>query len=269
MTHRRSRLADWYATNGRHELAWRHTRDRWAVLVSEVMLQQTQVARVADAWPRFVDRFPTAAAAAAAGPGAVIEAWGRLGYPRRARRLWEATCIITTDGWPADLAELPGVGRYTAAALSALVDGVDAPAVEVNIRRVCERIAGRRLTTTQAEAASLRIGRPLHARERVLALMDLGASVCRSRDPRCRACPLHRRCVARGVLADETRHTQTRFEGSFRQRRGQVLARLRTADTADVAELDPDALASLVTDGLAAIDGSVARLPRLPRPQPL
>ena len=91
--------------HGRHDLPWRQTRDRWAVLVSEVMLQQTQVPRVLDAWPAFIARFPTAAAMAAAGPGAVIAAWGRLGYPRRARRLWEAATIIATDGWPDDLAD--------------------------------------------------------------------------------------------------------------------------------------------------------------------
>lgn len=261
MSTRRSLLADWYWSHGRHELAWRDTHDRWAVLVSEVMLAQTQVARVAKVWPSFLDRFPNPAVTAAAGPGAVIMAWGRLGYPRRARRLWESARIITEAGWPDDPSELPGVGRYTAAALLALVDDVDAAAVEVNIRRVCERVAGRRLTTAEAEDESLRLGAPLAGRDRVLALMDLGASVCRARDPRCRDCPLRRRCRSRGALANETRHTQPRFEGSFRQRRGTVLGRLRAVGNAKTAELDGDALASLVADGLATIDGPVARLP--------
>src|SRR6478609_312082 len=96
-------LARWYAANGRHGLPWRHTRDRWAVLVSEVMLQQTQVARVRDAWPDFIERFPTPGVMADATAGEVIAEWGRLGYPRRARRLWEAATRIDADGWPADL----------------------------------------------------------------------------------------------------------------------------------------------------------------------
>jgi A/G-specific adenine glycosylase len=129
-------LAEWYAAHGRHELPWRADRDRWSVLVSEVMLHQTQVARVAAAWTPFIARFPDAAAMAAAGPGAVIEAWGRLGYPRRARRLWEAAVHVTQHGWPDDLTQLPGVGRYTAGAVRCQADGVDVPAVDVNIRRV-------------------------------------------------------------------------------------------------------------------------------------
>ena len=103
-------LARWYREHGRHELPWRASRDRWTVLVSEVMLHQTQVPRVAAVFDAFMAEFPTPEAMAAAGPGPVI-AWGRLGYPRRARRLWEAAVRITAEGWPDDLAELPGVGR--------------------------------------------------------------------------------------------------------------------------------------------------------------
>jgi A/G-specific adenine glycosylase len=261
VTERRGRLAAWYARHGRHDLPWRRTRDRWAVLVSEVMLQQTQVARVAAAWEPFMARFPTPRAMAGASPGAVITAWGRLGYPRRARRLWEAARAIDAAGWPAEYATLPGVGRYTAGALGALVDGADVPAVEVNIRRVVERVAGRRLTVAGAEAASLLVGRGLAPRDRVLALMDVGAILCRPRDPGCGSCPLQPRCTARGALIDETRTRQGRFEGSFRQRRGRVLHRLRDATTVAQAELDPDALASLVADGLATVDGDLARLP--------
>jgi A/G-specific adenine glycosylase len=254
-------LAAWYEHHGRHDLPWRHTRDRWAVLVSEVMLQQTQVGRVRAAWPLFMARFPTPHAAATAGPGAVIAAWGRLGYPRRARRLWEAAWVIDARGWPDDRTELPGVGRYTAGALAALVDGQDAPAVEVNIRRVVERVAGRRLPTAAAEAESMRLGRGLAPRDRVLALMDVGARLCRPRDPGCGECPLRRRCRARAPLAGETRPRPAPFEGSFRQRRGRVLDRLRAGEAAPAAELDADALASLVVDGLATVDGDLARLP--------
>jgi A/G-specific adenine glycosylase len=256
------RLGGWYRTAGRHDLPWRQTHDRWAVLVSEVMLQQTQVARVLDAWPAFITRFPTPEATAAAGPGALITAWDRLGYPRRARWLWHAATIITEHGWPDDLTELPGVGRYTAGAVRAVADGVDVPAIEVNVRRVVERVAGRRLSTTEAEAESVRLGRGLSARDRLLALMDVGALLCRPRAAACSACPLRRRCASRGPLADETRHHRAPFEGSFRQRRGRVLARLRTEPSVALDGLDAEALSSLVGDGLAVVTGRTATLPR-------
>jgi A/G-specific adenine glycosylase len=254
-------LAGWYAEHGRHDLAWRATRDRWPILVSEVMLQQTQVPRVAEAWPAFIARFPTAAAMATVAPGAVITEWGRLGYPRRARRLWEAACIIATDGWPADLTALPGVGRYTAGAILAQADNADVPAVEVNIRRVVERCAGSALSERDAEAAMVKLARPLRGRDRLLALMDVGAVLCRPSAPRCSECPLRRRCATRGERADERRSRQPAFAGSFRQRRGVVMARLRASRAVSVADLDPEALASLVADGLAVVRGTRATLP--------
>jgi len=281
----RAPLAAWYACHGRHHLPWRATRDRWAVLVSEVMLQQTQVGRVAAVWPGFMDRFPTPEAMAAAGAGEVIAAWGTLGYPRRARRLWEAAGQIATTGWPADLTDLPGVGRYTAEAIRAQVDGHDAPAIETNIRRVVERRAGRTLSPAETAAASRDAGHPLTGRDRLLALMDIGAVLCRPRAPRCPDCPLEPGCAtaaaidagcpaepsAVGSAADSPppqahwsalgrRPRQPAYEGSFRQRRGQVLAQLREGPRPS-AELDAAALAALVEDGLAVTDGRLARLP--------
>ena len=254
-------LARWYEQHGRHDLEWRGTRDPWAILVSEVMLHQTQVPRVAATYAAFLARFPTPEAMADAGPGAVIEAWGRLGYPRRARRLWDAAVRISTDGWPDDLTELPGVGRYTAGAVRSQSDDEDVPAVEVNVRRVVERVAGRRLTEREAEAEMVRVGRPLRGRDRLLALMDVGALVCRPHEPRCPACPLRRRCTTKGELEHEAeRPRQAPFDGSFRQRRGVVLGRLRAGPT-PVELLDTDALGSLVRDGLATIDSGLARLP--------
>jgi len=253
-------LADWYAAHGRHDLLWRRTRDRWAILVSEVMLHQTQVQRVAAVFEGFMGRFPTPEAMADAGPGAVITAWGRLGYPRRARRLHDAAVVLRDHGWPDDLTTLPGVGRYTAAAVVAQADDVDVPAIEVNIRRVAERVSGGQLTERAAEEATVRIGRPLRGRDRLLALMDVGAVLCRPREPRCTECPLRRRCATRAPLPDETRHRQPAFAGSFRQRRGVILARLRSAPV-PVDELDADALASLVSDGLAVVRCGRARLP--------
>jgi A/G-specific adenine glycosylase len=257
-------LARWYRKHGRHDLIWRATRDRWAILVSEVMLHQTQVARVLDAYPAFMTRFPTVEAAAAAGPGALIEAWGRLGYPRRARRLWEAADFVVAKGWPTDLAELPGVGRYTAAAIAAQVDDVDVVGIEVNIRRVCERVRGEPLSDREAEVEAVSIAGSLRGRDRLLALMDLGALLCTARNPLCDECPLETECLTRGVLAHETKHRQSRFEGSFRQRRGIVLARLREGSAA-TESLDGEALASLLDDGLAEITRGRAHLPRSPR----
>jgi A/G-specific adenine glycosylase len=231
------------------------------------MLQQTQVGRVAEVWTGFMARFPTPEAMAAAAPGEVIGAWGTLGYPRRARRLWEAAGRITAAGWPEELSDLPGVGRYTAEAVAAQVDGADAPAVETNIRRVVERRAGRVLSPSEAAAASREAGHPLTGRDRLLALMDIGAVLCRPRTPRCGECPLSPGCAT--AASDDPalfaaplgrRPRQAAYEGSFRQRRGRVLALLR-AGPHPAAALDGVALATLVDDGLAAIDGPLARLP--------
>jgi A/G-specific adenine glycosylase len=253
-------LTRWYQENGRHDLPWRATRDRWHVLVSEVMLHQTQVPRVVPAYLSFVERFPTPAAAVAAGPGAVIAEWGRLGYPRRARWLHDAAVVIERDGWPDDLIALPGVGRYTAAAIAAQVDDADRVGIEVNIRRVCERVAGCALSEREAESEAVEIARPLRGRDRLLALMDVGATICTARNPGCERCPLVSQCATRGTLTGETKHRQARYEGSFRQRRGMVMARLREGSVRTI-ELDGEALASLLDDGLAEVTRGRARLP--------
>jgi A/G-specific adenine glycosylase len=224
------------------------------------MLHQTQVARVAAVYDDFLAQFPTPKAMADAGPGAVITAWGRLGYPRRARRLWEASVIVAAHGWPDDLTALPGVGRYTAGAVAAEADDADVPAVDVNVRRVVERVHGRRLTITEAECAMVEVASPLRARDRLLALMDVGALLCRPRNPRCSDCPLRRRCATRGPLADDRRSRQPPFLGSFRQRRGRVMERLREGSVR-ANDVDADALASLVDDGLAVVEDGTASLP--------
>jgi A/G-specific adenine glycosylase len=260
-----SALARWYREHGRHALPWRQSRDRWTVLISEVMLHQTQVPRVATVFDAFMAEFPTPAVTAAAGPGAVIIAWGRLGYPRRARWLWEAAVRIAEDGWPQDLSELPGVGRYTAAAVAAQVDDDDRVGIEVNIRRVCERVRGTRLTDREAEACVRELGAGLKPRDRLLAMMDLGATVCTARAPSCDRCPIVARCATRGTHADETKHKQARYAGTFRERRGIVMAQLRAGPVA-AAELDGEVLASLLDDGLAEVTRGRAHLPRRPRP---
>jgi len=257
-------LARWYREHGRHGLAWRASRDRWTILVSELMLQQTQAPRVAAVFDGFIEEFPTPAAMAGAGPAPVISAWGRLGYPRRARWLWEAAVQITEHGWPDDLSELRGVGRYTAAAVAAQADGHDRIGIEVNIRRVCERVCGNQLSDADSEACARALTSRMSPRDRLLALMDLGATVCTARTPYCDACPIRSRCATRGTHDRETKHRQARYEGSFRQRRGNVMARLRSGPVAAV-ELDGEVLASLIDDGLAEVTRGRAHLPRPPQ----
>jgi A/G-specific adenine glycosylase len=160
------------------------------------------------------------------------------------------------------------------------VDGQDAPAIETNIRRVVERRAGRSLTPSEAAAASRTAGRPLSGRDRLLALMDIGAVLCRPRQPRCPECPLKPGCATAAVVVAAgdppaggsgsptaavdpdlgRRPRQAPYEGSFRQRRGRVMAELRSGPRPS-ADLDAAALASLIEDGLATLDGRLARLP--------
>jgi A/G-specific adenine glycosylase len=233
-------LLAWYSRNGR-ELPWRHTRDPYAILVSEVMLQQTQVERVVPRWVAWLERWPSAAALAAASGADVIRAWQGLGYNRRALNLHRAAQVVAASGWPEDLTQLPGVGRYTAAAVANFAFGVDVLPVDVNVQRIQERTGaafGGRATQ---------------------ALFDLGATICLARIPRCDACPLAEPCPSRGMRAEPLRK-QSRFEGSFRQRRAQTLRLV--ADTArPLDDLDADAVASLARDGLVHVSGGTVSLP--------
>ena len=172
-------LLDWYAAEGR-DLPWRRTRDPYAILVSEVMLQQTQVDRVVPRYVRWLERWPTAEALAAAPRSEVIREWQGLGYNRRAVNLHRAAERIAEVGWPDDLTELPGVGPYTGDAVARFALDADVLPVDVNVARVIERTGGR-------------FG-PASAH----ALMDLGATVCLARIPRCDSCPLAERCPSRG-----------------------------------------------------------------------
>src|SRR5207248_2409743 len=175
----RESLLAWFVAHGR-DLPWRRTRDPHAILVSEVMLQQTQVDRVVPRYLAWLERWPTAEALAAASPAEVIRAWQGLGYNRRALHLHRAAQRIAADGWPDDLTELPGVGRYTADAIACFALGRDVLPVDTNVARVRER------TARDFDAACAQ------------ALMDLGATVCLARVPRCEACPLAAGCPSRG-----------------------------------------------------------------------
>ena len=234
-------LLGWFAEHGR-DLPWRRTRDPYAILVSEVMLQQTQVERVIPRYLAWLERWPTASALAAASPADVIREWQGLGYNRRGLNLHRAAQRIAVDGWPDDLTELPGVGPYTAAAVGNFALGRDVLPVDTNVSRIEERT---RLSFSPAAGQ---------------ALMDLGATVCLARIPRCGVCPLSAGCPSRGKRYEPLRK-QSRFEGSFRQRRAQTLRLVAESERA-LSELDREAVQSLAQDGLVQVEASIVALPR-------
>ena len=205
------------------------------------MLQQTQVERVVRRYLAWLERWPTVEALAAAPAADAIREWQGLGYNRRALNLHRAATRIAAGGWPDDLTELPGVGRYTADAVACFAFGRDVLPVDVNVRRVQER-SGAEFTAAAAQA-----------------LMDLGATVCLARIPRCGACPLAGECPSRGLRFEPARR-QGPFEGSFRQRRAATL-RLVADATRDVSELDSEAVAALARDGLVRVDDGRVSLP--------
>ena len=235
-----SRLLHWFAAHGR-DLPWRHTRDPYAILVSEVMLQQTQVERVVPRYLAWLERWPTVEALASASPADVIREWQGLGYNRRGLNLHRAACVIADGGWPDDLTQLPGVGPYTSAALRCFAFGEDVLPVDVNVERV------RRRTGAHFDSAAAQ------------ALMDLGAMVCLARVPRCETCPLATGCPSRGVR-DEPARKQGPFDGSFRQRRATTL-RLVADEPRQLDALDDEAVRSLERDGLVVIADGLVALP--------
>ena len=232
-------LVNWFGRHGR-ELPWRGTRDPYAILVAEVMLQQTQVSRVVPRYLEWLARWPDVESLAAASPADAIRAWQGLGYNRRALNLHRAARLVTAQGWPDDLTELPGVGPYTAAAIGNFAFGRPVLPVDVNVRRVLERTQ-RRFGPEAAQA-----------------LFDLGATVCLARVPRCAVCPLAADCPSRGRTYEPIRK-QGPFEGSFRQRRAHVL-RLVTREP-QPADVDPEAVRALLADGLVVVEDALVSLP--------
>jgi A/G-specific adenine glycosylase len=246
-------LLKWYARSAR-DLPWRRTTDPYAVLVSELMLQQTQVARVVPKYEAWLERWPTPAALAAAPREAVLAEWVGLGYNRRALALWEAARIVARDGWPEDLRELPGVGPYTAAAVGSFAFGRQEVAVDVNVARVLARV-GAPLAPPAGRAADFN-----------QAMMELGATVCRARSARCPACPLAAGCASAGrpvAPAPPQRARRPRFEDTNRWVRGRVVAALAAGGPLppDIAaqRLEP-ALEGLVRDGLIRRSGGTYAL---------
>ena len=241
-------LLRWFVAHGR-DLPWRHTRDPYHILVAEVMLQQTQVERVVPKYYAFLTAFPDLSALAAAPTAAVIRAWSGLGYNRRAINLQRvARAAVERFGGtlPADLsalASLPGIGRYTAAAIACFAFELPVPVVETNIRRVLARLSGRPEPLPEREAWALAAALlPEPAWSWNQALMDLGATICTARAPRCLICPLRELCPSRGVIRSlaEARpaYTSQPFVGSNRWYRGRVIALLRELPPGTVLDLE-------------------------------
>jgi len=275
-------LLAWAAAHGR-DLPWRHTRDPWSVLVSELMLQQTQVSRVVDRWPRFLDRFPDISTCAAAPVGEVVRAWAGLGYNRRAVNLHRAAqaCVEGHGGvLPDDLGDLlalPGVGPYTARAVLVFAHGRDVGLVDTNAGRFLARAgAGRALAVREAQAMADRLVPAGEGWAWGQAVFDLGALVCRRRSPACGQCPLTGHCawaaagwpdpdpVARSAGISGGQST---FAGSDRQGRGRLVDALRQGPVAGPAlsaamgwPEEPGrarrVAGGLVADGLAVEDGA-------------
>jgi A/G-specific adenine glycosylase len=286
----------WYASHGR-ELEFRRTRDPYAVLVAELMAQQTQAARAAEAWSRWVARWPTVADLAAATVADVVRAWAGLGYNRRAINLHRAAQAIVRDHRgqvPASVAALealPGVGPYTARAVAATAFGIAAGAVDTNVRRVLGRIVAGDPDAVGAARMQALADAVVPADRPVAwthALMDLGAGPCRPRRPRCADCPIVAWCAyAAGVRppADEAdrrpRRTEPPFPTTRRWLRGRILALARGApDGAWVGLAEPigqhpsaavrEAALALAADGLLETrDGPAGPECRLPGLQPL
>jgi A/G-specific adenine glycosylase len=282
-------ILGWYASHAR-ELPWRRPdAGPWAVLVSEIMLQQTPVSRVLPAYVSWLARWPAPAALAAAAPADAVREWGRLGYPRRAIRLHAAARVITEQHGGAvpdslgDLLALPGVGPYTAAAVASFAFGQRHPVLDTNVRRVLARLVrGSQRPPPSPTAMEVRLAESLLPAEPGLAprwsvaVMELGALICTADRPRCPECPVASTCAwhKAGQPADDpaqARRTQG-YEGTDRQCRGRLLAVLRdAAGPVPAARLDaawPDesqrarSLASLVADGLAeALPGGHYALP--------
>jgi A/G-specific adenine glycosylase len=234
-------LLAWFAEHGR-DLPWRHTRDPYAILVSEVMLQQTQVDRVAPRYLAWLERWPAVGCLAEASAADVIREWQGLGYNRRALNLHRTARAVARDGWPDDLTALPGVGPYTAAAVRCFALGEDVLPVDVNVERVQRRTA-HEFSSRAAQA-----------------LMDLGATICLARTPRCEACPLAAKCPSRGIREEPARK-QGPFEGSFRQRRAELLRDIAAAPR-PLDHLDHEAVRSLERDGLVIVEDGLVALPR-------
>ncbi len=290
----RAAVLAWFDARGR-ALAFRATRDPYAILVSEVMAQQTQISRVVEAWSRFLEHFPTVQALADATPADVLRAWQGMGYDRRALNLRRTARVIVDEhggAVPRDVAaleRLPGIGPYTARAVASIAFEQAVGAVDTNVRRVLGRVlggpAGPGLPAAWLQAAADRAVDPSRPGDWTHAVMDIGATLCRPVNPRCDACPVKAWCAFARDRADQPsgaapvpprtnqrpRPRRVAFTATTRWLRGRIVDQLRAADGAAWVTIDPpiggheapavrDAMQALARDGLVELDvGDPAR----------
>jgi A/G-specific adenine glycosylase len=295
----RAAVLAWFDARGR-VLSFRGTRDPYAILVSEVMAQQTQISRVVDAWSRFLERFPTVAALASASPADVLRAWRGMGYDRRALNLHRAARVIVAEHGgqvPRDIAaldRLPGIGPYTARAVASIAFGAAVGAVDTNVRRVIGRSLGGRdgLAGSVLQAAADASVDPVRPGDWTHAVMDIGATLCRLTSPRCDECPLQPWCrfatdsatspaSPAGPPSQGSRRRPRAdtpapsFQGTTRWLRGRIVDRLRDADGASWTVIEAPigdhgeaaieaALTGLARDGVVERDPVAPRRARLP-----
>jgi A/G-specific adenine glycosylase len=265
----RAAVLDWFDSSGR-TLAFRATSDPYGILVSEVMAQQTQIARVAERWSAFMGEFPSVRVLAVASPSDVLRAWRGLGYNRRALNLQRAARAIVADhggtvpSTLVDLERLPGVGRYTARAVASLAFGQPVGPVDTNVRRVLQRVlaADEPIAARQLQAvadAAVPAERPA---DWTHALMDIGATVCRPTSPRCDECPMRPWCTfARRGTPVRTRRRGgggQPFAATTRWVRGRIIDRLRDAPPGEWTRLE----GRIGPHDPAAVDGAIGALER-------
>lgn len=265
-------LLDWYERN-RRDLPWRTVTDPWPILVSEVMLQQTQATRVIPHFRKFMRLYPAPSVLANAPLADVLAAWSGLGYNRRALALQEAARHITAEGWPTGseaLQMLPGVGPYTAAAVACFAFGEQLPTIDTNLRRVLSRWTGRTLDRKELEEFAITELPTGRASDWNQAVMDLGSLLCRPTHPSCDECPVAGWCAGPDTYLPP--RPQGTFQGSRREARGAVINELIRMDgAATAAELTSgtglersrvdEALVSLSSDGLVTADEDCFSLP--------
>lgn len=276
-------LLEWSHSELR-DLPWRRTRDPWKILVSEVMLQQTQVARVIERWHIFLGDFPTATACADAGSAAIIERWAGLGYNRRAVNLWRCAVAVRDEHrgrLPADVAalqRLPGIGPYTARAVAVFAFEQHEAVLDTNVGRLLARWSGRSLTAREGQVMADALVPAGDSWRWNQTLFDFAAAVCTKRAPACAACPLLSGCAWRGDGDDPALGSagvskgQSRFEGSRRQVRGRILDAVRTSPVrldqiaafgrpGDDESAVMGVVRDLVDDGLVELEDGSIRLP--------
>jgi len=235
-------VLDWWTANAR-SLPWRASRDVYAIWVCEVMSAQTTVVRTAEAWLRWMDRWPTVEALATASLAEVLTEWQGLGFPRRARDLHRSARIVVASGWPEDLTALPGVGAYIAAAVRCFALEEPVLPLDVNVRRVLHRRFPGGIDIS---------GDPWRAGQ---AMMEFGQRICSGR-PKCEACPVRDGCAGPGDAgARPPGRRHRRFEGSLRQRRGRLLRQVIAEGEVGTDDADREAAAGLARDGLVVLAG--------------